>query len=320
MNNDDLLINKVFIDITNGYSYSDSLFVKHLNIFDNYKIQLFKDESYKKGLEKGLPLESVRLSDLKKQDIWKDQDEEFLLECKTMIDGLDKSKKDLFLPSQIKQKEEEKKEWEQKYLIKLDEKNNLLGLTAEKYAEKKSFNYYIYNSLYTDENLKCPYFNFEKFNNLDEEELYDIILKFNEITSHINIQVIKKAALDSTFQSLYSINDNSYYFFEKKTASLTFYQTNFLSYLKYYSHILSEIQDKIPDNFKNDPDKLEQLYISIRNIDREKSKRNNSSNLEFFGTTEEDSKILGNNSENDKIDEMLQRGENFNLIDIYNKK
>ena len=179
-NYDELTISKVFIDIVNGYSKSDDVFVKHLGTFDNYNIQLVKKEAYDSAVKKGLPIEKNKLEDLRKQKIWLDEDNRELVEYKSMVDGLGQSRKNLFLPSQIKLKETEIKEWELKYYTKLNYKSELLGLTAEKYADRKSSNFYICYSLYKDKELKLPYFENWKFNELDDEELNSTILSFNK--------------------------------------------------------------------------------------------------------------------------------------------
>lgn len=313
----DLLINKTFIDVCNGYSTDDNIFIKHLNILDFYKIQKLKNDSYNLAISKGIPKEIDKLETLIKNKIWLKSDEEFLKECSLMIEGLKDSKKNLLLPSQIKAKELEILEWENKYKEKLFQKDSLLGVTAEKIAEEKSSIYYIYFSLFKNKELSISYFENSSLDEIDLDEVSNIFERFNRITEHVSTENIKNAALYDTFLNLYHINDNVYEFYHRKTYELSYNQINFFHYLKYYSSILSELGNKIPNHFKNDPAKLENFYISYTNIEKHKNKNSSQNNLEFFGSTSEDSVIIGNQqTENDRIDEMLQRGEDVNVFSL----
>lgn len=312
--NDDI-ISKVYVDIVNGYSKTiinkNTVYIKHFNIFSQIEIDEIRAEKLNLGLSKGLSTEKEKMASLKKKGIWTKQDDEDYISIKFELEGAKNTRKNMFLPSQIHDFDNLIKENEEKLRAKNHYKGELLGLTAEKYADKAASNFYICKSLFTDEKLQNSYLTTEYFNDIDDDELSEIINAYNEGIKYLEHDNIKKTALSTNFQTFYSLsNNNPYYLFGKFICSLTYYQTSLLSYAKYYSSILSELGNLINDKIKDDPDKLERFYLSTQNQNKTQG---NKEATEYFGGKEGD---FVPTARDFKEAEMLQKG--FNSIDALN--
>lgn len=304
------LVNKVLVDIFNGYSESklenSSVFIKHFNHFDQLAIDEIKENKLKEAIARGLPLENDKLRDLKLCKIWTAKDDEEILEARINRDGLQKSRSKMFVPSQIKEYDVQIKEWSDKLDAKLRYKEELIGLTAEKFAERAANNEYIVRSMYKDRCLSELYFN--DFNNTEDEELVLLFNTFSDGMAHLDNSNIKRAAISITFQNLLSINDNGYYLMGRWIKDWSFYQVTLISWGNYYKNIISQLGSEMTEEMREDPEKLESLFITSQNKKVERAKRGN--NTEFFGDVEPNEKLY-------REAEMLQKG--FSSIEAVNQ-
>jgi len=313
MESNERIINRVFSEIIQGYSTvkinNVECYIKHFDVMAESVIENIKNYKFTEGIKRGLLTEENKLDILIKNDLWKEEREKEVIEIKEEITILKSNLKVAYIPSQIKPIRE-KIDILQESLHKIYlEKSELLGMTAEKYAEKSSSNHYICTSLFKDKFLKNPLFTLEEFNELDTEDLNKIVSIFNESIEILNEINIKRVSCSNVFQNMFSLAESSYEFLGKPVAFFTFYQTSLLSYGNNYKYILANVPS-VPDEFRNDPEKLEELFTSTQNINKMRQKTEGK-NIEIFGATPEDLKSLGvDTSKQDKLDQMiLENGE-----------
>jgi hypothetical protein len=248
----DLSSARLIIDICRGYSESiyDSIpsipiFIKHFDLEDEYYIDKRREEKLEEAIKKGLVREVEKFKEVKKLNIWTNQDQDEWNEAQMMVENLGKTRQKLFIQSQIKETDDQIKEWDNKWKAKKIYKGKLLGLTAEYYADRAATNLSIVRGLFKDKELNHPFI--ECYEDLDPEEFNKAADIFFKGFSYINSTSIKKAALSVQFQNLYSINENPYYFLLRPTYKLTNYQTSLLSYGRFFKVVLSELGDKVDE-------------------------------------------------------------------------
>jgi hypothetical protein len=317
------LTNKVFTDIVNGYSVinisNETVYIKHFNVIDDTEIEFYKDAKYTEALNKGLKKESDQLKFLTDKNLWTEDDETQLIGLKYYLERLKDDVKIAWLPSQIKSKKDDITKAEIEYYSKLEIKDSLIGLSAEKYAQKQSNSFYIYCSLYKDLTLKEKLYNKDKFEDLETEEINLLTYKFNEAIDCLNEDNIKKTACSNLFQNIYNLSDSNKNFLGKPICYFTYYQVSLLSYGNYYKHILGDLGD-IPDEIRNNPSKLEEHYTTSKNIQKivDKKQKDNST-VGIMGATKEDIEALGLNSQKSvnetKIEKALSEQGEISMMD-----
>ena len=300
-------VTKCFLDIINGYTKTTvdnrTTYIKHFNSFDQFEIDEIYKEKYEHARKINLPTEEEELTNLRQNNVWTKEDQKQEEEFRYNLEGAILTRKNLFIPSHIKDCENNIKQFTAELNEKLAYKENLMGLTAEKYAARRSNSEYVRCSLYTDSSLTQLCFDKTTFDEMDQGELNGIVISFNNAMSHIDTANIKKAALSPAFQNLYQFNNNPYYFFGCPITRLTLFQASLFSYGSYYSHILKDL-GKIDEGIKNDPEALESLFISTQNKEKERARFKGKGKTEFMGSND-------NPGEMDYIEAaMLQRGFN----------
>ena len=148
------------------------------------------------------------------------------------------------------------------------EKKDLLGFTVEDYANKKINEYYMFNSLFKDKDLKYKFFSEEEFDELENKDLSEILEIYNNLNKDYIDKNLKKIALSSYYLSLFNLSDdNPYYMYGKPIIYLTFYQMEVFGYARYFKNALSEAKHKPPDEYYEDPDKLIDWLESSKNVE-----------------------------------------------------
>jgi hypothetical protein len=258
---EDKVLRKTLSDIINGHSVvknnGATAYVKHFGNEDQEELEGHYDRIYNKAKASGLPTEKEAFDFLKEQDMWTAKDESDHSSNKKYIEGLNETKKNLIIPSQIKQIEEDLKEAQAKLDAKDKERNELLAETCESYARNKSNDYSIYLSFYADKKCSKTFFSKEEFEELTKQELTQWFMHYVETTSSLSIENIKYLAISSVFTMYYNIlgSKQLFRFFNKPIYKYSFYQLNLLNYAKVLNSILENVE-KIPESVKKHPDQL----------------------------------------------------------------
>jgi len=260
----------LFVDILNGFSVikqkSDDIYVKHLTFYDAADVDTFKREHEKIAEEKGLESEKVKLAELKKQELWDDKKEARIEELKGYVKNLTYSKSKLFLKREIDQISKQIKESEEELHGLALKKVELLGLTAEAFASKKVNEFYIFKSIYKNQEITTPYYSEDDFYELGEFDLMNLCKNYNDSINTFNDKTLKKISLSNFFLNhFYLSEDNANNFYGVPIKDLTFFQAELFGYARYFKSLMTNSKNKPPEDIKGDPDKLVEWFEQTQN-------------------------------------------------------
>jgi hypothetical protein len=311
----------LFFEICSGASKVSNkdkqFYIKHFGDFDSGEFEEYFFENYEMAKKSGLPNLEEKEKFLIEQNYWtKDKNKE--LEYKTAkLNNLEKTQSKLFLKSHIDKNKKEIQELRSDVKELGDEKNELLGVSAETYSQNKLEYFYILNSFYKDKALKEKLFDFYN-DDVDPNAYYEYIVIHNKTIEKFNVDNIKSLAISSFFQNAISTsNENCYYLFNKPIYSLTYYQNSIFTYGKYFSNILAMPEArKLEDGIKNNPDKLIEWYTAFINF-KNKNPSGSGKGMSFvMGANKEDMEYLKQDSKMDMNDIANAKGGKLDIQDL----
>lgn len=322
----------IYAQLINGYSFFDfdgkTYYIKHLNYLSSSDIDIQRDRISKTASLRGLKTNADQLKFLIDNKDWSEQNEANIKEYQGFIENLKLTKTKLPLKRDRDLITKEISDWEFKLYRLLREKNQLMGLTVEKYSEKKINEYYIYVTLYVDKSLTTRYFKEEEFNELEQNKLDLIVKMYNENVGVFNSDNLKRISLMPFFMNLLMISDdNPFYFYGKPIIELTFYQLDLFQFGKQFKHILNNSKITPPVEILNDPDKLIEWFSATEAAEKligtetEQTISTNSDNIaggsSIVGARKEDYETLGiENTMNKKLEEQIKTKGELSMMDI----
>lgn len=270
----------MFIDILKGYSLSyyksNKLYFKHNTSFDSGEIDHLKQEFIEKAKRNGLPTESQKEEYLILENLWSKENNEKINKLKSDISTLKQTKSKLFKSDDINEFNRQIDQKKLELITLAAERKDLLGFTVEDYANKKINEYYMFNSLFKDKDLKDRYFSEQEFDELENKDISEVLEIYNNINKNFIENNLKKIALSSYYLSLFNLCDeNAYNLYGKPIIYLTFYQMEVFGYARYFKNALSEAKHKPSDEYYEDPDKLIEWLESSKNVEEVLSKNEN---------------------------------------------
>lgn len=320
------LLRLYLVDILKGYSKTEfnsrAIYIKHMDSLSSGDVDLKKEEFYNKALKNKLPSMKEQEEYILKENLWSNEKNKEIEKMEEYISGLKKTKSKLFKNNDIDYINNQiNNESKRLFALKL-EKKELIGFTAEDYANKKINEYYMYISLFKDINLKDNFFSATEFEELENSDISNIVEIYNNQISKFNDKNLKKIALLNGHLSLFNISDdNPYYMYGKSAIYLTFYQIETFGYAKFFKNQLSYAKHKPPDDYFEDPDKLIEWLESSKNaeelISKTKSK-NDTVATSIVGASKEDLKKAGLDKENSisLMEEAKKKGGTLNMQDL----
>lgn len=317
-------------DILNGYSKSsyrkEAIYIKHFDNLSIGNINLKKDEIYKKAISQKLPSLEEQEKYILKENIWSEDSNKEIESTTSYIKTLKKNKSKLFKNEDLKIVNNQINQNELKLLKLKCEKKDLIGFTAEDYANKKINEYCMFVSLFKDKDLKDSFFSNEEFEDLENTDISDIIGLYNIVTDNFSELNLRKIALSATFLSLFNLSgDNVYNLFGKPAVYLTLYQIDIYGYARYFKNQLENAKNKPPDEYFEDPDKLIEWIESSKNIEEllDKTSKNVTKNegvmaTSIVGASKADLEKAGIKQEGgiSLIEEAKKRGGNLDMQDL----
>jgi hypothetical protein len=318
------LLKTVFTDIVKGYSVVHDqtfgkIYVKHLNSFDSSDIEIAKQRYYDKAKNMDVATEAEQEKILLEQGLWTEDQEKRIAEQRIFVNNLIRQKGKLYLKSQIEKLKDHITDSQEK-LEKMEiEKIQLMGQTCERFSNKKVNEYYMYTSVYQDDELEDKKFTSTQFDELTDDELSALIGIYNQSTAKFNSSVIKRVSLSPLFLNFfYLCDDNAVNFYGKPIIELSFYQTEVFSHGLSFKNILSDTKNKPPDEIANDPDKLIEWADANRNAREvlEKASDEEGSASSLVGATPEDLKHLGIDMKTDGISLEKAAAEKGGALDM----
>ena len=317
MDNDDLA--DIIVEIFDGFSVLDSslgpIYIKHFHQLDTRKI-LGKRKLYiAQAEERGLLTENSILKMLFQDGMWDDKSEKEIQEKKKFIENLKNSISKIVLPSKRK---------EHKKLIDLEisklnalslEREKLIGLTAEKYAERKVNKEFFESLLFLDEAFKTSPFEDLDYQDIETaKELTDLEGKF---FNRMNDENISKAVLSPFFSPYMPYSEDVLNMFGEPLKNLTAFQLKMISYARSFLNIFKNSQKEIPDHIAKDPDLLIDFYNSQKTENNAKNKGESDATT-YFGANRNDIEQLKNDDQEAIIltDEIKKKGGSLNMKDM----
>ncbi len=249
------LLKLYYSDIINGFTVGDGEFIKHFGIKDEAFLQkkyfAFLDEAIKKSPAGHCLLEKDTLKQLQDKKIWTKENDlkekrDFLISCETALSKItNQLDKKLQEESITKLKSE---------ILELEtERHNLLGLTAEKYANSKTLTYYLVLAFYKDNELRQPKYTERDVFDMYPEELYEIIDKYNRYLEPYTPNTLKTIGYSNYALSHLSLVDNVWEYYGKPLVDLTFFQINLYSNAFNFKNIIKS-HGAPPEEISDNPD------------------------------------------------------------------
>ena len=195
------------------------------------------------------------------------------------------------------------------------EREKLIGLTAEKYAEKKVNKEFFESLLFLDDAFKTSPFEDLDYQDIETaKELTDLEGKFFNRMSDENIS---KAVLSPFFSPYMPYSEDVLNMFGEPLKNLTAFQLKMISYARSFLNIFKNSQKEIPDHIAKDPDLLIDFYNSQKTENNTKN-QGQSDATTYFGANKSDIEQLKNDDQEAIIltDEIKKKGGSLNMKDM----
>lgn len=317
----------VFSEVLKGFTLVESknygkIQVKHFTNFDSAELDIKNKLFYDKAINQGLPSRNDRIEYLLKENIWTEEKNKEILQVKSMLSGLRNSKSKVFLQAHIDNINTQIGE-NQKKLADLEfEKEELIGFCAENYASRRINEHYMYNAVLNDKGEKL--FGAEEFEELEENSLVELIGLYNRSTKKFDSNNLKKISLSPFFTNLfYLCENNAHVFFGKPLVNLTFYQIELFGYARYYKSLIDNSETQVPDDVKEDPEKMVEWFDSTKSaretLEKSKNAGQDGSATSLVGASKQDLKRLGLDNPNETINlakKAAEKGGKLNMEDM----
>lgn len=299
----------IFSEILRGHTLVENkdfgkIKIKHFNNFDSAELDIKNRYFYEKARDQGLPTREQKIEYLLKEDIWDEKKNKEILNLKTMIAGLKNSKSKVFLQAHIDDINRQLEENQLKLAHLEIQKEELIGFCAENYAQRRINEHYMQKAILKD-NGEFLLSN-EDFEDLQQDQLMGLISTYNKNTRKFESPNLKKISLSGFFTNLfYLCENNAYTFFGKPLVELTFYQVELFGYARYYKSLMESSESKVPDEVRQDPEKIVEWFESSKNakevMDKSQTAGKEGSATSLVGATKQDLKRLGLDNPNETI-------------------
>lgn len=308
---------RIISEILEGKSVSKTsfgvLYFKHLSQGEQREIISNRSIFNQEASEKGLLTEDDALTQVIEQEMWSEEEEIELKNSEEKIQSLKTVITQVNLPSKRKQIQEEIQGFEEKFRKLNLEKQNILGLTSEKYVENKLQRLIMERVLFYDKEFnKSVLKNLYITEQFKEIEIYKIQKKFFERFSD---EKISKAVLSDYFSMYLPFCEDVIGVFGQPLKDLTTYQLKLLSLGRHFLNIFKNCSKKIPDNIAKDPELLINFYQNQQEGNERQSAKSGEGGSTYFGAVKEDIEAIKAENEDviDLADETKKRGGSLNM-------
>ena len=282
--------------IVNNKTY----YVKHMSPKDAGVIEVRENYYYNKAKSQGIPTNEEKIKELIKEGSYDPKDDKKIETNRLTLANLARTRRKLYLTRDLDNIDKQMKEISEETRLLEEKKNQLLENTCEIYSGKRMNEFYIYYSVYKDEECKTHAFTLEEFEDLDQGELFVFVGSYSKSAHKFNNHNIKRIGVSGFFLNyFYLSDDNPYFFFGRPVTHLTFYQVELFGYARYFKDLMSKSTIKHPDEYNDDVDKIIDWYESSSNLEKLHEDKNAASGKEtavqavsVMGATKEDLKKL----------------------------
>lgn len=242
-------IKNIYLEIIRGYSYDfeKDIYVKHFTDLERIQIIEKRNEIIEKIKIKGLRTEKEALKYIISENIWSHEKEKEIAELELKVEDNTRMANNMVVAAQkntiLKLVEKDKEE----LFKKRNERENLLGLTVEKYADNKYINYYLYFSFFKDSGLKQRYFSESDFVDLEDNEISDYFQIYSRALDKFNESNFKKIAVTPFFVNIAAMAyEDTRLFLDKSVLDYTNYQLEIFNMGKRNVRVSSEANGDPP--------------------------------------------------------------------------
>jgi hypothetical protein len=287
------LIGEAFDGYTEAEFSGSPLYIKHISIADQRYLHKYYEKYRQIALDKGLDSKEERLAYVIKEGIWDEKDDAKIHTLKFETKNLKKTAENLFLPSQrekmLKDIDLKLKEVEDLQL----KKREVVGKTAEDYATNRSGDEILRFLLFKDKELTKHFYSDDEFGELEVWEIAQLSLLQGAIQARLSDDRIQEAVLRPFFSMYLSLCEDVGGFYQKPVTHLTIYQLRVVLFGRMFFNIFQFTED-IPEDFKQDPQKLMAFSEAQRNKDTQSrgGLRDDADGSVVFGATKDDLKSL----------------------------
>ena len=310
------LIGEAFDGYTEFEWDGKTIYYKHINIRDQRYLHKYYEKYKKIALDKGLETEEDRIAYVLREEIWGEDDDARIHGLEFEISNLKKSIKTMFLPSQQKATEETIQEKDKELEDLKSKRSEVVGKTAEDYATQRSGDEILRFLLFKNKELTEQLYTEKEFGNLEVWQISKLINLQGDVGQRLTDIRIQEAVLRPFFSLYLSICEDVGNFYRKPITELTIYQLRVALFGRMFSNIF-QFTDDIPDDIRQDPERLIAYSDSQRNRDSNKSKsgiREDADVSMVFGATKEDVEYLGGNENQTSLaDEAKKHGGKLNM-------
>ena len=310
---------KLYKDILNGYSYVKyhKIYIKHFKETDIGEISEIKENLFHQSKEKGLLSEKEKIELLIDNDLWSTEKEQEIQSLSEQIANHQQAKTKLFLKAQLASVQRQIDSKSEKLQIILDEKNSIVGLTSEKFSEKKSSEQVIRLALFKDKELKEPLYSEEEYDELEPEESEKYISIYSEVIGEFTDKAIKMISAASFFMnSLMLCKANPFVFFGKPVCELTNFQAEIFSNGLSYKSVLEK--GNSPDvEYHMDLEKMVEWYESSGNVQKVQEKAKDRQGSTMMGATKQELRMMSKGEATVDLEKIAKdKGGTLNMEDF----
>lgn len=278
-------------EIFDGYSEitfrNKTLFLRHINIHDQRMLNSCFERQKQRAIEAEVPTEKEKLEELRQTGEWLEKDELEIESKKSYIDNMLQTKKQLELKSQKKSLQDTIDAETAELNKLLFRRNQLVGKTAEDFANIRANEEFIRNIIYSDRELKQLAFSEEDFNLFEQEDLNHLVSQYSQLSQKINDETIQEAVLSDHF-TLYLGRIENHNFFSRPVIYLSINQLKVLAYGKMFLSIFQNV-DNIPESVKKSPkDLLDFVETQRKRQEKEQKGKKNHQMTGMVGASKED--------------------------------
>ena len=240
----------LYKEIIQGYTYDfhSKFYIKHLTESESIDPVLAKEHFFRIAVSKGLIPEKEKEKLLVEAgDLTNEMSEEISF-LEQFIQDNEKAIEKMVVASQVKVLRAIVEQKKGELLSLRFKKIEILGLTAESYSEKHASNYLIYNSLFSDKELKNRPYTEEEFADLDYQDIHYFVRTYNRIIDKYSERNLRKiSAMPFFLNSIAAAIEQPMFFLNKPVTDFTIFQLNIFNRGKRNRFVLSNAKGSPPD-------------------------------------------------------------------------
>ena len=242
-------VKNTYLEIIRGFSFDSEreIYVKHFTELEKIQVIRKRQEILDRTKSRGVKTERDALDYLISENLWSQGKEEEIASLELSVEDNTRHANNMVVPAQknvilsLVQKDKDA-------LAKIrNERASLTGLTAEKYADEKYINHYLYFSFFKDPDLKLKFFSEEEFSDLEEDEINDYFRIYSSVLAKFSEDNLKKISVSPFFLNSVSFAyEDPRLFLDKGGLDYTNYQFEIFNLGKRNVRLMSESSKSPP--------------------------------------------------------------------------